>query len=219
MKVFLFILFISYILGLFTNEDENIQKKRRVSNKLKPNNYDLDKLDPESWFYLKEKVYEKYGRKCIKCESTIGIDVHHKIPISKGGTNTLENLVPLCRSCHEQLHGFKFENGNINEDRKKYGKETPTTKIGSKEHIICDAIENNYRIKIRYKSGKADNYKVTERIIRPISLELGAESSNSYVKGSCYDINKTFLKAFCELRNAERLFRLDRIEKIIEVIK
>ena len=87
------------------------------------------------------------------------------------------------------------------------------------EKHFCQKLSHIFWIKIRYKSGKADNYKVTERIIRPISLELGAESSNSYVKGSSYDINKTFLKAFCELRNAERLFRLDRIEKIIEVIK
>lgn len=33
-----------------------------------------------------------------------GAHVHHKIPISKGGNHSLENLQLLCEDCHEKLH-------------------------------------------------------------------------------------------------------------------
>ena len=31
-------------------------------------------------------------------------EVHHKIPISQGGTHAKENLMSLCRSCHTKIH-------------------------------------------------------------------------------------------------------------------
>ncbi len=33
--------------------------------------------------------------------------VHHKIPISKGGTNDESNLIVLCEKCHADAHGEK----------------------------------------------------------------------------------------------------------------
>lgn len=32
-------------------------------------------------------------------------EVHHKLPISDGGTNERSNLVSLCHSCHMKAHG------------------------------------------------------------------------------------------------------------------
>lgn len=31
-------------------------------------------------------------------------EVHHKIPISQGGTHARDNLMSLCRSCHTKIH-------------------------------------------------------------------------------------------------------------------
>ena len=31
-------------------------------------------------------------------------EVHHKQPISKGGTHSQDNLMSLCRSCHNKIH-------------------------------------------------------------------------------------------------------------------
>lgn len=31
-------------------------------------------------------------------------EVHHKIPVSKGGTHDRNNLMSLCRSCHNKIH-------------------------------------------------------------------------------------------------------------------
>ena len=31
-------------------------------------------------------------------------EVHHKIPLSQGGTHDFENLISLCKSCHSRIH-------------------------------------------------------------------------------------------------------------------
>jgi 5-methylcytosine-specific restriction endonuclease McrA len=39
---------------------------------------------------------------CIYCEATENLTIDHVVPISKGGENTLENVVPACSSCNNQ---------------------------------------------------------------------------------------------------------------------
>ena len=31
-------------------------------------------------------------------------EIHHKIPLSEGGTHSEENLIALCKACHARLH-------------------------------------------------------------------------------------------------------------------
>lgn len=31
-------------------------------------------------------------------------EVHHRVPLSRGGTNDFSNLISLCRSCHNKIH-------------------------------------------------------------------------------------------------------------------
>lgn len=31
-------------------------------------------------------------------------EVHHKIPLSEGGTHDRDNLIALCKSCHSKIH-------------------------------------------------------------------------------------------------------------------
>ena len=81
---------------------------------------------------LANKQYERYGRKykpskrygrawkrirdsyikthpfCERCfEQGILVpvdEVHHKVPISQGGTHDRNNLMSLCKSCHNKIH-------------------------------------------------------------------------------------------------------------------
>lgn len=41
-----------------------------------------------------------YGNVCLSCGTDKGITVDHVKPLSIGGTNTIDNLQPLCGSCN-----------------------------------------------------------------------------------------------------------------------
>jgi len=41
-----------------------------------------------------------FGECCLCCGATRRIEADHVIPLAKGGTDTLANLQPLCRSCN-----------------------------------------------------------------------------------------------------------------------
>ena len=43
-----------------------------------------------------------YDGKCLCCGTTENIQVDHVVPLSKGGTNTIDNLQPLCKACNRQ---------------------------------------------------------------------------------------------------------------------
>ena len=52
--------------------------------------------------------YVKTHPFCERC-FTNGIlvpveEVHHKVPISQGGTHNPSNLMSLCKSCHNKIH-------------------------------------------------------------------------------------------------------------------
>jgi hypothetical protein len=49
---------------------------------------------------IRKKVFDKYGKKCLCCNSTMDIQIDHVIPVFDGGKNELENLQPLCKKCN-----------------------------------------------------------------------------------------------------------------------
>jgi hypothetical protein len=54
---------------------------------------------------LRESIYRRDGRKCGICCTTEGrFEIDHKMPFSRGGRHTHENLWVLCRECN-QLKG------------------------------------------------------------------------------------------------------------------
>ena len=42
----------------------------------------------------------KYGNKCLSCGLVTKLELDHVIPLALGGTNTIDNAQPLCRSCN-----------------------------------------------------------------------------------------------------------------------
>jgi 5-methylcytosine-specific restriction endonuclease McrA len=46
-------------------------------------------------------VLDIFGNRCAKCPST-EVTQDHKVPLSKGGTNNIDNLQPLCHSCNSR---------------------------------------------------------------------------------------------------------------------
>lgn len=52
------------------------------------------------WKTVTKNVKERDGGRCVDCGSTVGVQSHHIIPVSKGGSNHGFNLICLCERCH-----------------------------------------------------------------------------------------------------------------------
>jgi hypothetical protein len=52
---------------------------------------------------------------CVICRQLVFVEVHHIIPESEKGPDTLENAAPLCPSCHDTYDG--------NQDKRKWIRE------------------------------------------------------------------------------------------------
>ena len=51
------------------------------------------------------EVHRVVNENGIPLPTTDGeLDLHHKIPVSKGGTDSPDNLITLCRTCHKEWH-------------------------------------------------------------------------------------------------------------------
>lgn len=51
---------------------------------------------------LKLKVRQQAAFRCCRCQS-IGVEIHHVVPQSEGGPDTIDNAAPLCAKCHSDF--------------------------------------------------------------------------------------------------------------------
>lgn len=60
---------------------------------------------------LREIIISYFDYECSWCgEESDKLEVHHKIPLSKGGRNHMTNIEIVCKSCHHFLtHGLVIE--------------------------------------------------------------------------------------------------------------
>ena len=55
-------------------------------------------------YYEARKMLEGIPKVCVNCGKTEGVEMHHIVPLSRGGNNTLGNIVYLCKECHYKAH-------------------------------------------------------------------------------------------------------------------
>lgn len=63
--------------------------------------------DAEGSFTIQEwdELKTKYGNRCKNCnrsESVVKLTIDHIMPLSKGGSNFISNIQPLCGSCNSK---------------------------------------------------------------------------------------------------------------------
>ena len=84
------------------------RRDERLARRLKDREEHLDdigasELGPEPpWHQAKERALERDGRKCVQCDSEEDLEVDHICEQADGGSNYLENLQTLCKSCHHK---------------------------------------------------------------------------------------------------------------------
>lgn len=57
---------------------------------------------------VRKAVYKRDGYTCALCDSNRGLQIHHVVPRSEGGTNAPHNLITLCWRCHAVAHGTRM---------------------------------------------------------------------------------------------------------------
>lgn len=55
---------------------------------------------PEAWRQLKEL----FGNRCLCCGKEVKLTKDHVIPITRGGTDDITNIQPLCMTCNKSKH-------------------------------------------------------------------------------------------------------------------
>ena len=56
------------------------------------------------WERLRQAAFAQHGRRCARCFGAGRLEVHHRKPLERGGTNDVGNLEVVCRSCHIHHH-------------------------------------------------------------------------------------------------------------------
>lgn len=49
---------------------------------------------------VRQRVWQRYGGRCVECQSTTYLEFDHIIPVAKGGGNSDMNVQLLCRKCN-----------------------------------------------------------------------------------------------------------------------
>lgn len=74
---------------------------------------------PKNWPAVAARIRRLDDYKCVVCNATnCELHVHHIVYVSNFGTHQKNNLITLCRSCHEEEHGHVFDFGEnmVNSD-------------------------------------------------------------------------------------------------------
>lgn len=68
-----------------------------------------------------ENLRKQYGNVCLMCgksEPQIKLTEDHIIPLSKGGSDFIENIQPLCLSCNVRKHTKVINFGSKGDEQK-----------------------------------------------------------------------------------------------------
>lgn len=53
---------------------------------------------------VRKTIYLRSNCCCEFCSQNKFLQLHHKVKVEHGGKNTAENLLLLCRNCHQKEH-------------------------------------------------------------------------------------------------------------------
>ncbi len=45
-----------------------------------------------------------YGARCAYCGSAAPLEMDHRVPLARGGTNAIDNILPACGRCNRRKH-------------------------------------------------------------------------------------------------------------------
>ena len=57
-----------------------------------------------TWGRIRVRVIERAAHRCETCGMAGRFEIHHVVSLKDGGSNDLDNLIALCRTCHLKVH-------------------------------------------------------------------------------------------------------------------
>ena len=156
---------------------------------------------PPDWEERKQQLLRQNGSICSRCKKEEEVYLVHDIPVFEGGTNELSNLGLTCAACYTGMYreGALFGNFTLNESQSEFAEQVAD---------IQSAIDNHQRIQFDYK--KPSDRRWMTRVVVPERL-LNIPNSRDSGETLC-------VEGFCELREATRVFALERMQEL-EVIE
>lgn len=85
-------------------------KPSKVKREAKERKLEYDRYIAQSpeWQRKRRDAFALYGRKCAKCKSSRGLQVHHKT-YEHLFNEPMEDLMILCFHCHKEVHRKRLE--------------------------------------------------------------------------------------------------------------
>lgn len=155
--------------------------------------YDFMVTYPPDWKERVRELKEMSLENCAQCGSHSALHAHHKIPLSRGGSNRLDNLILLCESCHKGRHNVKHFSNN-----------TSLLAIDDRIKAVNYAISSKSNIEFLYK--KPTDAQYSKRIVTPYRLKkVNHENTNGFT---------LCVEGFCHKRQEPRTFALKRMKNL-----
>jgi 5-methylcytosine-specific restriction endonuclease McrA len=132
---------------------------------------------------------------CPHCyQRTRFLHVHHRIPLSRGGSNSADNLDVLCERCHSDEHGgkaFRYEF-----DRRQ-------SPLSRTLDLLQQAIAQGKDVRFSYEKHSG------EKTVRSMTPKRVAPYEHKRKEGSTLCV-----EGYCHLRRADRVFALRRMSRM-----
>ena len=91
------------------------------------------------WRAYREQLLLKAGYRCARCRSIKSrLEIHHKVPLHKGGGDSLSNVEVLCTGCHVKHH--KEEAQLFQEERRNTLKHTSVDPTRNEWRELINAV-------------------------------------------------------------------------------
>jgi hypothetical protein len=133
---------------------------------------------------VRQQVLHEAGYKCANpvCKHMLTLDIHHLVPISENGPDSMDNLPALCPNCHTMHHrgeipkqsliAWKMQLLSLNEgyDRKLFDMLITLRKVG--ELIVTGGDLPQFAPLIASDLADTKRYKVGHTYIPEYSIRL-----------------------------------------------
>lgn len=134
---------------------------------------------PPDWDKRRSKILKQDAFECQSCgrkqlgEGNVILDVHHIVPLAKGGSHSTNNLITVCRPCHEELHGHSIPDPGQGGTRKPGGNQN------NSDNWSVDQVTNPRVESHESQDSETNAYELESRDseTRPHDLELSSVPS------------------------------------------